>query len=94
MISLKFLTCPAQSSPFQDLVTRHAPATHREVGALSAPGSVVFHDACSAGYLNAGVVVGGAPFIGGSDQSHAHAPEDVLPLAFHTLFPTLLAVST
>jgi methyltransferase (TIGR00027 family) len=40
----------------------------QDVGALSAPGSVVFHDACSAGYLNAGVVVGGAPFIGGSDQ--------------------------
>jgi len=40
----------------------------RDVGRLSAPGSVVFHDACSASYLHAGVVVGGAPFIGGSDE--------------------------
>lgn len=38
-----------------------------EMGKLSAPGSAVFHDACSQQYVGAGVVVGGAPFIGGSD---------------------------
>lgn len=35
---------------------------------LAAPGSVVFHDAISASYLTAGIVVHGAPFIGGSDN--------------------------
>ena len=40
----------------------------REVGRLSAPGSAVFHDACSARYVTAGVVVGGARFVGGSDE--------------------------
>ena len=47
------------------------PDTHdlmRTMGALSAPGSAVFHDACSARYITAGIVVGGAPFIGGSDE--------------------------
>ena len=42
----------------------------RQVGELSAPGSVVFHDAVSANYVagGRGPVVGGAPFIGGSDD--------------------------
>lgn len=41
-----------------------------EIGALSAPGSAVFHDACSASYVSGGggPVVGGAKFIGGSDD--------------------------
>lgn len=41
-----------------------------EIGRLSAPGSLVFHDACSASYVahGRGPVVGGAPFIGGSDD--------------------------
>lgn len=38
------------------------------VGALSAPGSVVFHDAISKSYLRSRIVVAGAPFIGGSDD--------------------------
>merc|ERR1711871_697279 len=40
----------------------------QDMGRLSAPGSAVFHDACSARYITAGIVVGGAPFIGGSDD--------------------------
>ena len=42
----------------------------RQIGKLSAPGSVVFHDAVSANYVagGRGPVVGGAPFIGGSDD--------------------------
>jgi len=47
------------------------PDTHdlmKEMGRLSAPGSSVFHDACSAKYMTNGIVVGGAPFIGGSDE--------------------------
>lgn len=40
----------------------------RDCGELSAAGSVVFHDAVSAAYLRGRVVVGGAPFIGGSDH--------------------------
>lgn len=40
----------------------------RHMGQLSASGSVVFHDAVSANYVSLGVVVGGAPFIGGSDD--------------------------
>ena len=47
------------------------PDTHDlmgQMGRLSAPGSAVFHDACSKRYINAGIVVGGAPFIGGSDE--------------------------
>ena len=43
-------------------------ALMRNMGELSASGSVVFHDACSASYVRAGIVVGGAPFIGGSDD--------------------------
>ena len=41
-----------------------------EVGRLSASGSSVFHDAVSANYVRGGrgPVVGGAPFIGGSDN--------------------------
>jgi len=38
------------------------------VGRLSAPGSGVFHDAITASYVKQRVVVGGAPFIGGSDD--------------------------
>jgi len=38
-----------------------------EMGNLSAPGSAVFADACSQRYIGAGIVVGGARFIGGSD---------------------------
>ena len=42
----------------------------RQIGELSAPGSVVFHDAVSANYVagGRGPVVGGAPFIGGYDD--------------------------
>ena len=40
----------------------------RHMGNLSAPGSAVFHDACSASYVQSRIVVGGAPFIGGSDK--------------------------
>jgi len=40
----------------------------RNLGALSASGSAVFHDAVSASYVRQGVVVGGAKFIGGSDD--------------------------
>lgn len=43
-------------------------AMMKEIGRLSAPGSAVFHDACSASYLSANIVVGGAPFIGGHDD--------------------------
>jgi len=53
------------------LMYLNLPDTHelmREMGKLSAPASAVFHDACSARYLSANVVVGGAPFIGGSDE--------------------------
>lgn len=41
-----------------------------ELGKLSAPGSAVFHDAVSESYVagGRGPVVGGAPFIGGSDD--------------------------
>lgn len=39
-----------------------------EIGRLSAPGSAVFHDAVSASYVSMNIVVGGAPFIGGSDD--------------------------
>ena len=39
----------------------------REIGRASASGSVVFHDACSAHYIGNRIVVGGAPFVGGSD---------------------------
>ena len=51
----------------------------REVGRLSAAGSAVFHDACSANYVahGRGPVVGGARFLGGSDEYsrlwHHHA---------------------
>ena len=38
------------------------------ISQLAAPGSVVFHDAISATYLEAGIAVHGAPFIGGSDD--------------------------
>ena len=49
------------------------PDTHdlmKQIGKLSPSGSVVFHDACSASYVRGGrgPVVGGAPFIGGSDN--------------------------
>ena len=42
----------------------------RELGRLSAAGSAVFHDACSANYVahGRGPVVGGARFLGGSDE--------------------------
>ena len=41
-----------------------------EVGRFSAAGSAVFHDACSANYVahGRGPVVGGARFLGGSDE--------------------------
>lgn len=47
------------------------PDTHelmREIGKASASGSVLFHDACSAHYMRSKIVVGGAPFVGGSDE--------------------------
>merc|ERR1711972_255891 len=40
----------------------------RIVGRLSARGSLVFHDAVSKSYIQMGIVVGGAKFIGGSDD--------------------------
>lgn len=40
----------------------------QQIGKLSAPRSVVFHDAISAHYVKVGVVVGGARFTGGSDD--------------------------
>jgi len=46
------------------------PDTHelmRQIGALSATNSVVFHDAISATYLTKRIQVAGAPFIGASD---------------------------
>jgi len=50
---------------------------------LSAPGSVVFHDAVSERYIDQGIVVGGAPFIGGSDDYaglwHTHAGFSTTP---------------
>ncbi|CAD7947982.1 unnamed protein product [Amoebophrya sp. A120] len=42
-------------------------ALMRQIGSLSAPKSVVFHDGCSRSYLAQKIIVGGAPFIGGSD---------------------------
>jgi len=39
----------------------------QDIGRLSGPGSVVFHDAISASYVRANIVVGGAPFLSGSD---------------------------
>lgn len=65
------------------------PDTHDlmgQMGRLSAPGSAVFHDACSKRYINAGIVVGGAPFIGGSDEygilwAHSHSATWHSPLA-------------
>lgn len=38
------------------------------IGGLSAPNSVVFHDAISASYVQVGVRVAGEPFISGSDD--------------------------
>jgi methyltransferase (TIGR00027 family) len=38
------------------------------VGRLSACGSAVFHDAITATYVQGRIVVGGAPFVGGSDD--------------------------
>ena len=43
-------------------------AMMKDIGFLSANGSAVFHDAISAHYLQNRIVVGGAPFIGGSDE--------------------------
>merc|ERR1712039_532065 len=40
----------------------------RCIGRLSAPGSVVFHDAISQSNLTSGIVVAGARFVGGSDD--------------------------
>lgn len=52
------------------LTLDHTHHLMREIGCLSAPGSGVFHDACSASYVagGRGPVVGGAPFLGGSDE--------------------------
>lgn len=50
------------------LTEREATATLRRVGALSAPGSSIFFDAVSAAYVKQNIVVGGAPFLGGSDR--------------------------
>lgn len=38
------------------------------IGRLSAPGSVVFHDAITASYVKVGIAPGGAPFVSGSDD--------------------------
>jgi len=43
-------------------------ALMKQIGALSAAGSSVFHDAVSANYVRAGIAPGGAPFISGSDS--------------------------
>eukprot|EP00392_Amoebophrya_sp_AT5.2_P006122 g6132.t1 len=40
----------------------------QDIGRLSAPKSVVFHDGCSKQYITEGIAVAGAPFIGGSDD--------------------------
>jgi methyltransferase (TIGR00027 family) len=40
----------------------------RCIGRLSAKNSVVFHDAITRSYVSSGVVVGGARFVGGSDD--------------------------
>jgi len=50
------------------LTEREATATLRRVGSLSAPGSAIFFDAVSAAYIKQRIVVGGAPFLGGSDR--------------------------
>merc|ERR1712070_396169 len=50
------------------LSMKHTRKLMQDIGELSARGSAVFHDAISASYLDAGVVVMGAPFIGGSDE--------------------------
>lgn len=74
----------------------------QEIGRLSAPGSAVFHDACSAGYVagGRGPVVGGAKFLGGSDdygllwRSHAGFTHTCAPLQarYHRLsLPTTTA---
>lgn len=48
----------------------HTDVAHlmHQIGALSAVGSVVFHDAVTASYVQAGISPGGAPFISGSDD--------------------------
>merc|ERR1711879_209152 len=40
----------------------------QEIGRLSAPKSVAFMDAISESYVDVGIVVGGAKFVGGSDD--------------------------
>jgi len=50
------------------LTARETTETFRRLGALSAPGSALFFDAISASYVRQGIVVGGAPFLGGSDH--------------------------
>ena len=40
----------------------------RTIGALSAPGSRVFHDSITSSYVAAGIAPGGAPFVSGSDE--------------------------
>jgi len=50
------------------LTDREAAQTLRRIGALSAPQSAMFFDAISASYVRQRIVVGGAPFLGGSDH--------------------------
>ncbi|CAK9033130.1 unnamed protein product [Durusdinium trenchii] len=50
------------------LTDREATQTLRRIGALSAPHSALFFDAISASYVRQRIVVGGAPFLGGSDH--------------------------
>lgn len=40
----------------------------RDIGSLSATGSVIFHDAISAGNVQSGIRVAGEPFLSGSDD--------------------------
>jgi len=50
------------------LTIKDQEALIKEVGRLSCPGSVVFHDAISKTYEKQGIVVAGAPFLAGSDD--------------------------
>ncbi|CAE7219153.1 unnamed protein product [Symbiodinium natans] len=50
------------------LTDTEAAQTLRRIGGLSAPRSSLFFDAISASYVHQRIVVGGAPFLGGSDH--------------------------
>jgi methyltransferase (TIGR00027 family) len=50
------------------LVDRDVMKIARDIGQMSAPGSAVFHDAITKSHVKTGIVVAGAPFVGGSDD--------------------------